>query len=211
MSISPSGFYYPNKIARITFESAEQVLGSEKLATLLREIGLERYIDAFPPENLQRQFDFADFSALMAGVDALQAQQPRTPTLGWEIGTVCYKGGLKTFGALSSFGAVAMGIQVLPQNLKIKMGLLGMVTVFTTLSDQLSDVEEHEDHFAYVIHRCPVCIGRHSDTPICVMAGSMIEAGLHWLTQDRYSVVETRCIATGDDECRFVINKTPLR
>jgi hypothetical protein len=210
-SITPSGFYYPNKIARITFEATSEVLGAEKMAEMLRAHGLDRYIDAFPPDNLHRQFDFADFAALMAGVDALQAQQHRTPSLPWEIGSICYKGGLKTFGALSSFGPVAMGLQVLAPNLKIKMGLLGMATVFTTLSDQISDVEEHDDHFAYIIKRCPVCLNRHSDRPICEMAGAMLETGLQWVTQERYSVIETRCWAAGDSECRFEINKMPLK
>ncbi len=205
----PSGFYYPNKIARIAFESTHDLIGAESMTTLLREQGLEKYIQAFPPDNLQRQFDFADFAALAGGIDALQARQPRTPSLAWEIGVRCYSGGLKTFGTLSGFGAVALGFQALPLNVKIKIGLLAMVTIFTTLSDQLCDLEDHDDHFAYVIRRCPICMGRHSDAPICEMAGAMIEEGLYWLTQSRYSVIETRCHAAGDDECRFVIDKTP--
>ncbi len=207
----PSGYYYPNTIARIAFEATRDLIGAEAMTTLLREQGLEQYIQAFPPDNLQRQFDFVDFAALMAGIDALQVRQPRTPSLAWQIGARCYSAGLKTFGTLSGFGAVALGFQALPLNVKIKMGLLAMVTIFSTLSDQLSDLEDHDDHFAYVIRRCPICMGRGSEVPMCEMAGAMIEEGLYWLTQSRYSVIETCCHATGDDECRFVIDKTPLK
>jgi hypothetical protein len=147
----------------------------------------------------------------IGGIDALQRRQPRTPSLAWEIGARCYSGGLKTFGALSGFGAVALGFQALPLNAKVKMGLLAMVTIFSTLSDQLTDLEEHDDHYAYIVRRCPVCMGRHSDAPLCEMAGAMLDEGLRWLTQMRYSVIETRCHAAGDDECRFVIAKTPLK
>lgn len=135
----------------------------------------------------------------IGGIDALQRRQPRTPSLAWEI------------GALSGFGAVALGFQALPLNAKVKMGLLAMVTIFSTLSDQLTDLEEHDDHYAYIVRRCPVCMGRHSDAPLCEMAGAMLDEGLRWLTQMRYSVIETRCHAAGDDECRFVIAKTPLK
>src|SRR5579862_3937297 len=107
MMPTPSGFYYPNKIARITFEAAQNVLGTEAMTDLLHAQGLEKYIQAFPPDNLQREFDFADFTALAVGIDALQAQQPHTPSLGWQVGARCFESGLKSFGAVSSFGAVA--------------------------------------------------------------------------------------------------------
>ena len=98
----------------------------------------------------------------------------------------------------------------MPLNVKMKVGLLSMATIFTTLSDQHSDVEEHEDHFAYVIHRCPICWGRHSAAPLCEMAGALLEEGLYWSTHLHFDVVETRCCAAGDPTCTFEIQKPSI-
>ncbi len=205
-----SGFYYPNKIARAYYDAVQQVVGPETMTTLLRENGLEQYIGAFPAENLHREFDFADFAALSAGVDSLLCPEGKH-SLNWEAGVLCFREGLRTFGGLSGFGAVAMGFQVLPLNVKMKMGLLVMVTIFTTLSDQLCDLEEHDDHFVYRIRRCPICWARHSTEPICDAATAMLEEGVSWLTNMHFQVTETSCRAAGAADCIFIIDKTPIR
>ncbi len=99
------------------------------------------------------------------------------------------------------------GYQLLPLNVRVKVDLLSLATIFTTLSDQHSDVEEHEDHFAYIIRRCPICWGRHSAAPLCGIAGALLEEALYWSTHLRLDVVETQCCAAGDSTCTFVVKK----
>jgi predicted hydrocarbon binding protein len=86
-----------------------------------------------------------------------------------------------------------------------------MATAFSTTSDQICYVNEEEDHFVYVIERCPVCWGRHSDSPICHAALGIIQEGLHWGTGGKqFRISEVSCIARGDPSCDFVIPKQPL-
>ncbi len=207
LAIPPSGFFYPNKIGRIMLNAARNLVGEEQFAALLRDHGLTRYLEAPPPDNLVRAFDFADFAALVGGLDAIQTAQPRTPSLVSEVGRLCFREGVRTFGSPSFLGALAYGYQLLPLNVKMKVDLLSMATIFTTLSDQHSDLEEHDDHFAYIIHRCPICWGRHSAAPLCTVAGAMLEEALHWSTHLHFDVIETRCCAAGDSTCTFVVKK----
>ena len=68
--VPKSGYYYPNKIGRIYLQAMEEVMGRNGLNALLNLTGLRPYIQELPPDNLERGFDFADFSNLNKGLDA---------------------------------------------------------------------------------------------------------------------------------------------
>ena len=57
--IPKSGLYYPNKIARLALTALEEVMGKNGLNAILNLAGLTYLIDHYPPDNLDRKFDFA--------------------------------------------------------------------------------------------------------------------------------------------------------
>ena len=69
--IPKSGLYYPNKIARIAILSFEEVMGKNGLNAILNLAGLSNLIDNYPPDNLDRGFDFADFSAIQGALEEM--------------------------------------------------------------------------------------------------------------------------------------------
>ena len=69
--IPPSGYYYPNKIARIYLLAMEEVMGKNGLNAVLHMAGLSHLIDNYPPDNLEREFEFADYSALNAALEEM--------------------------------------------------------------------------------------------------------------------------------------------
>jgi len=208
-SIPPSGLNYPNNLGRLTVEAMQKVVGKETFQGIAREAHLSQYIDQLPPNNLRRQFDFAHFAALMDGIDRSPANRGNPSALAAEIGRESFRTGNKIFSSLSALGPIWLGFRTLSMNVRIKYGLIALSVVFTTLSDQFTEVEEHPDHFAYVIHRCPICWGRQSDHPICAMAGGVLEEGLYWATESHFTVTESSCCACGDSSCTFVIPKVP--
>ncbi len=66
-----SGFYYPNKFARITIEALEQVMGKNGLNAILHLAGLSEYINNYPPNNLEKEYDFAYFTALCVALEEM--------------------------------------------------------------------------------------------------------------------------------------------
>ena len=58
-----SGFYYPNKFARITIDAMEEIMGTNGLNAILNLAGLSDLVGNPPPDNLEKGFDFADFTA----------------------------------------------------------------------------------------------------------------------------------------------------
>ncbi len=206
--VPPSGYYYPNRIARIFMEAMEEVMGRNGLNALLNLTGLTQYRNQLPPANLNRDFDFADFSNLNQGV--LDIYGPRGGRgLSLRGGRTTFDRGLKGFGALAGIGDLAF--RVLPEKTKVRIGLPALARVFTQFSDQKSYVEDHGDFYLYYIDRCPVCWGRQSDKPICYVATGLLQEGLRWVSGGRtYRVEETDCVAIGGKSCIFNINKDPV-
>jgi predicted hydrocarbon binding protein len=206
--IPKSGYYYPNKIARIALHALEDVMGKNGLNAILNLANLTGLIDNYPPNNLERQFDFADFSALNGALEEMYG--PRGGRgLALRAGRATFTEGLRNFGALAGVGDLAF--KVLPLSAKLRIGVPAMAKIFSQTSDQRSTSVDREDHFIYTIHRCPVCWGRRTDKPACFIATGLLQEGLRWLSGgNEFRVVQTTAVSTGDPTCDFIIYKTPL-
>lgn len=207
--VPKSGYYYPNKIGRIYLQAMEEVMGRNGLNALLNLTGLRQYIQEFPPDNLVREFDFADFSNLNKGLDDIYG--PRGGRgLALRGGRATFARGLKGFGALAGAGDLAF--KVLPLSTKLKIGIPAMGRVFSQFSDQITRVENFDDHFIYTIERCPVCWGQESDRAICYVAVGLLQEGLRWVSGGlEFRVEETECFAAGGPACIFHIDKEPIK
>jgi bacteriochlorophyll 4-vinyl reductase len=208
VAIELSGFYYPNKIARIYLEVLEDIMGKNGLNSVLHKAGLERLIENYPPDDMKKEFDFAEFAALNQALD--DTYGPRGGRVfALRGGKASVKAGLDAFGA--AVGVSGLAMKVLPLPAKLKVGLPAMAKIFTTFSDQTSRVQEEQDRFVYTIERCPVCWGRTADRPICHGAVGLLQGGLHWVSGGKdFKVVQTHCKAMGDEDCQFDILKEPL-
>jgi predicted hydrocarbon binding protein len=124
-------------------------------------------------------------------------------------GRACFTQGLKTFGAMA--GASDLAFKVLPLGAKLKLGLPALASIFATLSDQHTFVEEHDDHFSYVIEHCALCVNRTQDEAVGYAAMGLLQESLRWVSGGHeFKVVEVKCKAQGDEHGVFVIYKTPI-
>ena len=207
--IAKSGFYYPNRFALITLEALEEVMGKNGLNAILNMAQLTDLIDNYPPKNLEREFDFSNYSMMNIALEEMYG--PRGGRgLALRAGRATFADALRNFGAMA--GASDLAFKVLPLAQKLKIGLPAMAKIFSTVSDQHSTVEEGETTFEYIIHRCPICWGRSGeDRPVCFIAVGLLQEGLKWLSGGHeFRVDESECIAQGGEVCRFVIQKEPI-
>jgi predicted hydrocarbon binding protein len=183
-------------------------MGKNGVSAILNLASLESWIDQYPPDNLGRNVDFADFSAINGALEEMYG--PRGGRgLGRRAGWATFDKVLRNFGALAGVGDLAF--KVLPLGTKLKIGIPAMARVFSQISDQDSTVEDKGDHIIYTIHRCPVCWGRTSTKPICYVAVGLLEESLRWVSGHKeFKVTETRCVALGDEVCEFEIDKKPI-
>lgn len=207
--IPKSGFYYANKFARIALEAYEEVMGKNGLNAILNMAGLSNLIDNFPPDNLEREFDFVDFTAIHLGLEDMYG--PRGGRgLALRAGRATFDDALKNFGALAGVGDLAF--KVLPLQDKIRILLPAAAMIFSQISDQQSTVNEMGDAFIWTIHRCPICWSRKgADKPVCDIHTGLLQAMLTWVSGGlEFHVNESKCCAVGDPVCEFVIQKEPL-
>ncbi|MFQ6099756.1 MAG: V4R domain-containing protein [Anaerolineae bacterium] len=206
--IEPSGYYYTNMIVRFTLEAMEEVMGRNGLNAILNLAGLSHLIDNYPPANLKKEFDFADFSALMGALEEMYGARGGRG-LQLRAGRVGFARGGQKMGAM--VGVSDLAFKVLPLGAKLKAGLPAMAKVFSQFSDQKSTVEDRGDHYVYIIHLCPVCWGRTADRPICFAAKGLLEEALHWVSGGlKFRVEEVECVAVGGETCTFAIYKEPI-
>lgn len=206
--IPKSGLHYPNKIARIALTAIEDVMGKNGLNALLNLASLSHLIDNYPPDNLSREFDFADFSAINGALDEMYGPRGGR-SLALRAGRATFSEGLRNFGALAGAGDLAF--KVLPLPAKLMIGLPAMAKIFSTTSDQHSTVEDKGDHYVYTMHKCPVCWGRTTDKPACFMAAGLLQEGLKWVSGGHeFKVVQITAKSVGDENCQCQVFKEPI-
>lgn len=208
-SIPLSGFANSNKFGRITLLGLEEVMGGHGVNAILNLAHLSHFIDAYPPSNLERTFDFAYTSALMGALEEMYGVRGGR-VFALRVGRATFDDLLSNYGAMA--GVTDLALRLIPLQLKVKIGLSAMARVFSQTSDQLTNLEDRGDAFLYTIHRCPACWGRRSEHPACFLMAGILTAGLKWVSSGRdFRVVETACIAMGASACEFTIPKEPIR
>jgi predicted hydrocarbon binding protein len=201
-------YYYPNKMARIILLAMEEVMGRNGVNAVLNLAQLKHLVNNFPPNNFDRQVSFADLGALMQALDEMYG--PRGGRgLALRAGRACFKYGLKEFGPV--LGIADLAFRLLPLQMKLRVGADVFAETFNKFSDQVVRLEELEDRFLWVIARCPICWGRHSDTSCCYLAVGILQEALYWVSGGKnFEVYETGCVACGAESCTIVIEKKPL-
>ena len=195
-------------MARIYLQALEEVMGKSGVNALLNLAQLPELIGNYPNANLDRAFDFADFSSVGGALEEMYG--PRGGRgLGVRAGRAAFAEGLSKFGATA--GVADLAFKVLPMGTKLKVGLKAMAETFNKFSDQRSTVDEEKDYFIYYISQCPVCHGRQSDRPVCFAAVGILQEGLHWVSGGKnFRVEEVECIAQGHENCLIHVYKEPL-
>jgi hypothetical protein len=204
----PSGLYYPNRIARAFFAAMDDVMGENGLSQLLGQIHLESYLTELPPDNLEREFDFATLAALNIGLEKMYGLKGGRG-MALKIGQSAFSRGLKDFGALR--GVSAPAFRALPLAKRIEYGLQAFAAVLTNFTDQTCHVETDGNALLFISDGCPFAWHRTSEKPVCHMMVGMILDCLRWSSNGyEFYVRETHCRATDDEQCVFRINKSAI-
>lgn len=208
-TIPESGFYNSNKFARIFLEALKEIMGENGLKAVLNYAHLHSLVENYPPDNLDRAFDFAHFSMINLALEEMYGARGGRG-LALRAGRTTFDDVLKDYGALAGVGDLAF--RVLPMQTKVKIGLQAMARIFSEKSDQITTIEENEETYRYLVERCPVCWGRTgSESPVCFYLVGLLQEGLKWVSGGKeFRINEASCQAEGAEICEFVIFKEPI-
>jgi len=193
--------------------AAEEVAGKQGVNVVLREAGLERFVDNYPPNELKSsgQITFGDYAGFNAGLFNFFGRAAKSMVL--RIGRLSAKQGIDQQGAM--FGIAALiASKLLPFPMQVKLGLEAMRDGFVKVFEQTGqaariEVEDRGDRIAYIDHQCANCAGKKSDAPMCWIHLGVIQEAVKWQTGKEVEVKQTACRAMGDAACVWEVSKTP--
>jgi len=193
-----------NALVRQALVSAQEVMGENGLNTVLRTSGLERFIDNFPPDNLEPAIKTSDYARLNEVIEEFYGRGG----LGMlrRIGKASFQYAVREQAAL--LGLAGAALKLLPTKQRIKFILNAMVNALKKSNPQVNAwLDETGENLAYCDASCAICHGRQSSDAICHLYIGSIGEAVQWATGQEFSIVETHCTAKGDPHCRFEVKE----
>ncbi|MBT7072283.1 MAG: hypothetical protein HN975_15485 [Anaerolineae bacterium] len=193
-----------NTIVRQALVPAEEVMGANGLNAVLRLSGLGRFVNNLPPDNLEPGIQASEYARLNQAIEEFYGRGGRGMLR--RIGKASFEYAINEQAAL--LGVAGTALKLLPQKQRIKFILNSMASALKKSNAQVEAwVDEEGETLAYIESSCAICHSRTSEKPICYLyLGSLGEA-VKWATGKEYSIVETHCLAKGDDYCRFEVGE----
>jgi predicted hydrocarbon binding protein len=196
----PTAYSYPDRMGRILLASLEEVVGRSGLQAALHLAGLDEPSDG--------ALSFQTIAALHEKLE--QMYGPRGGRgLALRAGRVCFKYGLREFGA--EMGLTENAFRLLPMPVKLRTAAQSFADLFNKQTDQIVRIEAAEGKLIWRIERCPLCWERHAGEAICHLAVGLLQESLYWLSGGKiFNVQETQCVARGESACVIEIDTNPL-
>ncbi|MFH2104513.1 MAG: 4-vinyl reductase [Chloroflexota bacterium] len=191
-----------NTLVRQALVSAGEVMGENGLNAVLRSSGLERFINNLPADDLNPGIKATEYAHFNEAIEEFYGRGGRGMLR--RIGKASFQYGIREQGAL--LGIAGAALKLMPQRQRIKFILNALVGALKKTNSQVNAwVEDEGESLAYCEATCAICMGRHSEQPICHLYIGSIGEAVRWATEQEYEVIETHCLAKGDPHCRFEI------
>jgi predicted hydrocarbon binding protein len=205
-----SGLFYPNNFVRIALQALEEVIGPGGMTAIYSHSNLSHLSNTFPSDNLDKQFDFSDFSAIFETLQSIFGARG-AHGLAVRAGKLTFTRGLGIFGKEYENGIEPGTGPLGPHSVLIRLNRLS--NFFNSVSDQRSNAAPTElaDTFLFTIQVCPLCMDRSSSEPVCsFFEGMLSEAAKAFSGGLEYSCQELQCMAGGSEACVFEIKLVQL-
>ncbi|MCZ7543568.1 MAG: 4-vinyl reductase [Anaerolineae bacterium] len=174
-------------------------MGKNGLNAVLNLAGLAKYINAYPPDNLDKEFDLAYYTALQVSLEDMYGRRGGRG-LSLRAGRTLFADALKSFGAMAGVGDLAF--KVLPLQAKLKVGLPAVAGIFRQFSDQVSFVHDEGDRYVYTyeivdgVRTCPMCApNRVAERPVCHIGQGLLQESLRWVSGGTSSKLTLRRVS----------------
>ena len=208
-----ASLYLVDAYMRWALLAAEEVVGKQGLQVLLRERGLERFIDNYPPELLKISgtITLGDYAELCAGLLTFFGRAGKSMVI--RIGRLTSKYAIEKQSGVYNVAAKTAA-KLMPSGLQVKLVLDSMVNGYNKLYAENGQelhfrVEDRGHAWAFISEECPLCAGKASDLPMCWGRIGTLKESLTWLTGKDFDVEEVECRALGAAACVWEVSKSP--
>jgi predicted hydrocarbon binding protein len=198
----------PNDALRLFFLAIEEVMGKDGMRAALRGAKLEKYIDNYPPKNLELGVSMSEYGLAEQAVEDFYGPRGARAML-LRVGRALFNYGMKEQSTVLGLAGQALKLMPVPMTAKMKLLLEQMAVAGNKTVNQPVRLEEDADAF-YLIYNVCMCQYRPKhQTPCCYISVGIMMEGMKWLTDKNFAVQEITCANLGAEACRFKIPKTP--
>ena len=203
----------PSMFLSILLSQVSRTMGRRSLIMLLRQAGLEDYIDNLPPMDDSPSITVAEYGRLLANLYEIFGPRDAQPVL--------TRGG--RLAAAEVRHQRARDFRVTGTALRFRSSDRRLQIILEKLAEEGEErygagyrVYEEPDAFFFEIAGCPYCaeITRRSierdkpiTKPVCHIPAGIIDEMAEWATGEKHMVQEVACIAQGAPVCSFRIGK----
>jgi predicted hydrocarbon binding protein len=204
-----------NAYLRWALIASEEVAGKQGLNIVMREAGLERFIDNYPPEDFTGSAgaSLRDYALLSTGLLKFFGRAGRGGLL--RIGKRSTRLAIDKQMEMMGIGAMLAAARLLPMGMKQKAGLDANISAFKKVYKDVSGidwrahVEDRGDKWAYIVEDCALCLDHEADAPICAVFTGTLGESMLWFLEKEFDVQEVQCRAQGANACVWEISKKP--
>ncbi len=196
-----------NAALYVLFVAMAEVMGDNGLKSVLRMGKLERYIDNFPPNNTEQGVKHSDYGAAQQAIEDFYGPRGARAIL-VRIGRALFRYSLQEQPAV--LGLAGLALKALPMGARVKLIMQKIVKAADENLNMPAHLEETDDAYVFVAEDSPSRWRPARSKPGCYVTIGTYQEALRWATGKNYKIVETTCLAAGDDACRFHIYKEPL-
>ncbi|MBL8163935.1 MAG: 4-vinyl reductase [Anaerolineae bacterium] len=198
---------------RWALEAAEEVIGKDGLAVVLRNAGLERFIDNYPPNVLETSgsITYGDYTALCVGILDFFGRPGKSMVM--RIGRISARKGIEHQSGVFNLATV-LAAKLLPASVQVKMGLSAMMSGFKVINEKAGQefkgtIDDKGDKYHFVVETCPLCAGKQSESAIGWLMEANIEEACQQVFGKFFDVVEVECKAKGAPAGVWEVPKHP--
>ncbi|MGH2583197.1 MAG: V4R domain-containing protein [Anaerolineales bacterium] len=202
-SVSQSGLRLPNRFASAALQAIGELVDAGTMAQFLSENELDHLVDNYPPANLERGFDFAEFSALNLGLEkkyGVRGGRSSAARVGGRVFMKLQEELWPLLGRNTRFRALPVGV-------KLRVALPILAQLISKSSDQICTVRAHRTGYDFLVSKNAVCWGRRNEEkPVCAFFVGFLSEAVHQITSKTdFRVDEVECLAAAASFCRFAI------
>ena len=198
---------YPNQLFYLALITADEIIGKNGLKSVLKYAKLDKFIDNFPPDNIELEHSSTDFSRLLTGFIEVLGEKGARPLL--------FRGGMRAFEIMLEQFPSLMDINGIEPTERTPDRLFDefkriygiIVDASNNLYGEIYKYYDCEEGVTLDISPCFWCSGLNTQSPICHAQKGFQLGVARWIIGQDVKIEETLCMAKGDDVCRFVIHR----
>ena len=204
----PEDRMMPNDALRLFFLAIEEVMGKDGMKAALHGAKLDRYINNYPPKNLDLGIKFSEYAIAEQAVEDFYGPRGAKAML-QRVGRATFNYSMKEQSAVLGLAGQALKLMPLPMTSKMKLLLEQIVAAANKTVNQPTRLEEDADSFTMVVTYCMCQFRPKHQSPSCFVTVGTLSEAMKWLTDKSFTIVETTCMNLGADACRYKISKNP--